>query len=169
VSFEIEMIQKDNVLEVWPEIEHFADNLKKRSFGRYLTADIFNQVIELPYFLWVVREEGNTVGFFICGVNKYPRKTYLDLNTLSGVRLNEWANQALEVVEELGEKLGFDGMETSTAPGLEKRWREVGFEKEFVVMTKAFKQQEVEPLVDADEINFSLEPKDVLLKEAANG
>lgn len=169
MSFEIEMIQKDSVLEVWPEIEHFADNLKKRSFGRYLTADIFNQVIELPYFLWVVREEGNAVGFFICGINKYPRKTYLDLNTLSGVRLKEWANQALEVVEKLGKNLGFDGMETSTAPGLEKGWREVGFEKEFVIMTKTFKHQEAEPLANDDKQNFSLEPKDVLLKEAANG
>ena len=169
MAFDIELVEKAEVLEIWPEIEHLAENLQKRSHGRFWTADIFNQLIELPYFVWVVREEGNIIGFFICGINNYPRKTYLDLNTLSGLRLKEWSGQALEVVEDLGRRLGVDGMETSTAPGLEKAWRKVGFEKEFITMTKSFNREEkdAEPIAVQGEL-LEVDAEE-LLKEVANG
>tara|TARA_R110002012_G_scaffold313277_1_gene524757 strand:- start:309 stop:812 length:504 start_codon:yes stop_codon:yes gene_type:complete len=166
MAFDIELIEKSQVLQVWPEIEHLAENLQKRSYGRYLTADIFNQLVELPYFVWVVRENNNVIGFFICGVNHYPRKTYLDLNTLSGLRLKEWASQALEVIEEFGKRLGVDGMETSTAPALEKAWKKKGFNKEFITMTKTFKQEEQ---LKAPQGNLLEVSPDELLKEVANG
>ena len=169
MAFDIELIEKADVLRIWPEIEHLAENLQKRSYGRDLTADIFNQLVELPYFVWVVREEGNTIGFFICGINHYPRKTYLDLNTLSGLRLKEWSRQAIEAVEDFGKKLGVDGMETSTAPGLEKAWREVGFNKEFITMTKAFKQEESNAEPKATEGELLEVDAEELLKEVANG
>ncbi len=169
MAFDIELIEKTDVLRVWPEIEHLAENLQKRSYGRYLTADIFNQLVELPYFVWLVREEGNVIGFFICGINYYPRKTYLDLNTLSGLRLKEWSRQALEIIEDFGKRLGVDGMETSTAPGLEKAWREVGFNKEFITMTKAFKQEQsnAEPIAVQSEL-LEVDAEE-LLREVANG
>ena len=94
MAFDIELIKKDDILKVWGEVAHYAENLERRSHGRYVTADILHQLLELPYFVWIVRENGNALGFFICGVNKYPRKTYLDLNTLSGNRLKEWASEA---------------------------------------------------------------------------
>ena len=71
-------------------------------------------------------------------------------------------------MEELGKKIGVDGMETSTAPALEKAWKDVGFEKEFITMTKSFKQEDVEDQEthqsDLLEVN-----EDDLLREVANG
>ena len=168
MAFDIELVEKADVINIWPRIQHLAENLQKRSKGRFWTADVLNQLVELPYFVWIVKEEDNIIGFFICGINRYPRKTYLDLNTLSGLRLKEWSAQALEVVEELGKKIGVDGMETSTAPALEKVWKDVGFKKEFITMTKSFKQEDVEHQEthqsDLLEVN-----EDDLLKEVANG
>ena len=82
MSFDIKLIQKDKILDLWPKISHHAENLERRSHGRYNTADILHQMIELPYFVWIVWEEENPIGFFICGVNVYPRKKYLDLNRI---------------------------------------------------------------------------------------
>tara|TARA_R100001086_G_C11705711_1_gene222650 strand:- start:295 stop:636 length:342 start_codon:yes stop_codon:yes gene_type:complete len=93
-------------------------------------------MIELPYFVWIVWEDENPIGFFICGINVYPRKKYLDFNTLSGVRLKEWGEQALEVVEVFAKSLQLDGLEASVSPALEKKWEENGFKKEYVVITK---------------------------------
>ena len=61
MSFTIEMVKKENVLSVWPQIKHLADNLQKRSYGRYLTADIFDQIVEQPCFVWVVKEDENII------------------------------------------------------------------------------------------------------------
>ena len=108
MSFTIEMVKKENVLSVWPKIKHLADNLQKRSYGRYLTADIFDQIVEQPCFVWVVKEDENIIAFFICSVSYYPRKTYLDLNTLSGLRVKEWGDQALEVLDRFAKKLKLD-------------------------------------------------------------
>ena len=41
MAFDIELVEKAEVLEIWPEIEHLAENLQKRSHGRFWTADIF--------------------------------------------------------------------------------------------------------------------------------
>ena len=155
MAFDIELIKKDDILKVWGEVAHYAENLERRSHGRYVTADILHQLLELPYFVWIVRENGNALGFFICGVNKYPRKTYLDLNTLSGNRLKEWASEAYDVVEKFAQTLGLDGLETSTAPGMEKAFKRHGFVKEYVVMVKPVErligQVEEDDLHEADE------------------
>ena len=146
MSFTIEMIKKEDVLSVWPKIKHLADNLQKRSYGRYLTADIFDQVVEQPCFLWIVKEDENIIAFFICTISYYPRKTYLDLNTLSGLRVLDWADQALEALEEFGKELNVDGLETNTAVAFEKAWKQKGFTKEFVTMTRKinYESQEVD-------------------------
>tara|TARA_R100000988_G_C3954400_1_gene142818 strand:+ start:379 stop:849 length:471 start_codon:yes stop_codon:yes gene_type:complete len=136
MSFDIKLIEKNKILDIWPKISHHAENLERRSHGRYNKADILHQMIELPYFVWIVWEDENPIGFFICGINVYPRKKYLDFNTLSGVRLKEWGEQALEVVEVFAKSLQLDGLEASVSPALEKKWEENGFKKEYVVITK---------------------------------
>ena len=166
MAFDIELIKKDDILKVWGEVAHYAENLERRSHGRYVTADILHQLLELPYFVWIVRENGNALGFFICGVNKYPRKTYLDLNTLSGTRLKEWSDEAFRVVEDLAVKLGMDGLETSTTPAMEKIWKDLGFTKEFIVMTKQVENKENNSVDKSDLLSVNA---DELLKEVANG
>lgn len=166
MSFTIEMVKKENVLSVWPKIKHLADNLQKRSYGRYLTADIFDQIVEQPCFVWVVKEDENIIAFFICSVSYYPRKTYLDLNTLSGLRVKEWGDQALEVLDSFAKKLKLDGLETNTAVAFEKIWKEKGFKKEFVTMTRDIDYQAEDSKEDVDLFNF--ESGD-MLKEVVNG
>ena len=166
MSFTIEMVKKENVLSVWPKIKHLADNLQKRSYGRYLTADIFDQIVEQPCFVWVVKEDENIIAFFICSVSYYPRKTYLDLNTLSGLRVKEWGDQALEVLDNFAKELKLDGLETNTAVALEKIWKEKGFKKEFVTMTRDIDYQAEDSKEDADLFDF--ESGD-MLKEVVNG
>ena len=155
MAFEIDLVKKDDILKVWGEVAHYAENLERRSHDRYITADILHQLLELPYFVWVVREDGNALGFFICGISKYPRKTYLELNTLSGNRLKEWSEQAVDVCEKFAQKLGLDGMETSTMPGLEKAFKQHGFVKEYVVMTKQIEklpEEEPEEFVEEEQV-----------------
>jgi len=166
MSFTIDMVKKENVLSVWPKIKHLADNLQKRSYGRYLTADIFDQIVEQPCFVWVVKEDENIIAFFICSVSYYPRKTYLDLNTLSGLRAKEWGDQALEVLEKFAKELNLDGLETNTAVAFEKIWKEKGFKKEFVTMTRDIDYQAEDSKKDADLFDF--ESGD-MLKEVVNG
>ena len=166
MSFTIEMVKKENVLSVWPKIKHLADNLQKRSYGRYLTADIFDQIVEQPCFVWVVKEDENIIAFFICSVSYYPRKTYLDLNTLSGLRVKEWGDQALEVLDNFAKELKLDGLETNTAVAFEKIWKEKGFKKEFVTMTRDIDYQAEDSKKDADLFDF--ESGD-MLKEVVNG
>ena len=166
MAFTFDLIPKDEIISVWPEIAHFAKNLERRSHGRFIVADIFHQIAEDPYFVWIVRDEENAVGFFICGVNSYPRKTYLDLNTLSGTRLKEWSDEAFRVVEDLAVKLGMDGLETSTTPAMEKIWKDLGFTKEFIVMTKQVENKENNSVDNSDLLSVNA---DELLKEVANG
>lgn len=166
MSFTIEMVKKENVLSVWPKIKHLADNLQKRSYGRYLTADIFDQIVEQPCFVWVVKEDENIIAFFICSVSYYPRKTYLDLNTLSGLRVKEWGDQALEVLDSFAKELKLDGLETNTAVAFEKIWKEKGFKKEFVTMTRDIDYQAEDSKEDVDLFDF--ESGD-MLKEVVNG
>ena len=166
MSFTIEMVKKENVLSVWPKIKHLADNLQKRSYGRYLTADIFDQIVEQPCFVWVVKEDENIIAFFICSVSYYPRKTYLDLNTLSGLRAKEWGDQALEVLEKFAKELNLDGLETNTAVAFEKIWKEKGFKKEFVTMTRDIDYQAEDSKEDVNLFDF--ESSD-MLKEVVNG
>ena len=166
MSFTIEMVKKENVLSVWPQIKHLADNLQKRSYGRYLTADIFDQIVEQPCFVWVVKEDENIIAFFICSVSYYPRKTYLDLNTLSGLRVKEWGDQELEVLDNFAKELKLDGLETNTAVAFEKIWKEKGFKKEFVTMTRDIDYQTEDSKEDADRFDF--ESGD-MLKEVVNG
>ena len=166
MSFTIEMVKKENVLSVWPKIKHLADNLQKRSYGRYLTADIFDQIVEQPCFVWVVKEDENIIAFFICSVSYYPRKTYLDLNTLSGLRVKEWGDQALEVLDNFAKELKLDGLETNTAVAFEKIWKEKGFKKEFVTMTRDIDYQAEDSKEDVDLFDF--ESSD-MLKEVVNG
>jgi|TARA_R100001082_G_scaffold98567_2_gene66896 hypothetical protein len=167
MSFVIEMVKKEDVLSVWPDIKHHADNLQKRSYGRYVTADIFDQIVEQPCFLWVVKEDENIIAFFICSVSYYPRKTYLDLNTLSGLRVNEWGDQALEALEDFGRELNVDGLETNTAVAFEKTWKKRGFKKEFVTMTREIGYQDQEEDEEAVDL-FEFDSGD-MLKEVANG
>tara|TARA_A100001391_G_scaffold195582_1_gene173064 strand:+ start:87 stop:590 length:504 start_codon:yes stop_codon:yes gene_type:complete len=166
MSFTIEMVKKENVLSIWPKIKHLADNLQKRSYGRYLTADIFDQIVEQPCFVWVVKEDENIIAFFICSVSYYPRKTYLDLNTLSGLRVKEWGDQALEVLDNFAKQLKLDGLETNTAVAFEKIWKEKGFKKEFVTMTRDIDYQAEDSKEDVD--LFGFESGD-MLKEVVNG
>ncbi len=53
--------------------------------------------------------------------------------------------------------------------GLEKAWRKVGFEKEFITMTKSFKRedQDAEPIAVQGEL-LEVDAEE-LLKEVANG
>ena len=166
MAFTFDLIPKDNIIAIWPEIAHFAKKLEKRSHGRFIVADIFHQIAEDPYFVWVVRDEEGAVGFFICGVKSYPRKTYLDLNTLSGVRLKEWMGEGFKMVEDFAIELGMDGLETSTAPAMEKIWKDLGFTKEFIVMTKPVENKENNSVDKSDLLSVNA---DELLKEVANG
>ena len=59
MAFDIELVEKADVINIWPQIQHLAENLQKRSRGRFWTADVLNQLVELPYFVWIVKEEDN--------------------------------------------------------------------------------------------------------------
>ena len=59
------------------------------------------------------------------------------------------------MVEKFAQTLGLDGLETSTAPGMEKAFKRHGFVKEYVVMVKPVEkligQAEEDDLHEADE------------------
>ena len=88
------------------------------------------------------------------------------MNTLSGTRLKEWSDEAFRVVEDLAVKLGMDGLETSTTPAMERIWKDIGFTKEFIVMTKQVENKENNSVDKSDLLSVNA---DELLKEVANG
>ena len=81
-------------------------------------------------------------------------------------RLKEWSDEAFRVVEDLAIKLGMDGLETSTTPAMERIWKDLGFTKEFIVMTKQVENKENNSVDNSDLLSVNA---DELLKEVANG
>ena len=45
MAFDIELVEKADVINIWPQIQHLAENLQKRSRGRFWTADVLNQLV----------------------------------------------------------------------------------------------------------------------------
>ena len=70
------------------------------------------------------------------------------------------------MVEDFAIELGMDGLETSTAPAMEKIWKDLGFTKEFIVMTKPVENKENNSVDKSDLLSVNA---DELLKEVANG
>ena len=72
-----------------------------------------------------------------------PSQNLFRFKYINGLRVNEWGDQALDVLNEFGKELNVDGLETNTAIAFErKRGKKRGFKKEFVTMTRDISYQD---------------------------
>ena len=145
MEYKCEIVATSEVLNLWDSVSGYADKIEKYSYGRFRSSDVLHQMISDGAIVWKVLEDENIVGFLVGKIIEYPERTYLSVDTLSGVRADKWEAIALEEVERVAKVMECYGIEADVRTGredFETRMSELGFEKEYLIMTKQIKYEE---------------------------
>jgi hypothetical protein len=145
MEYKCEIVPTIQVLDLWPLVSGYAEKIEKYSYGRFRSSDVLHQMISDGAIVWKVLEDENIVGFLVGKIVEYPERKYLSVDTLSGIRADKWEAIALEEVERVARVMECDGIEADVRTGrddFETRMSDLGFEKEYLIMTKQIKHEE---------------------------
>lgn len=131
--YELKLLERDQLVELWPVVKPFLDAAMARACGRVTPVDYLYQAIQGACGVWVAGRPGaGIVGVGVTEVAQYPRKRILVVSVYSGLRkpiMPLWP-----IVEQHARELGCSEVQI---PG-PRAWGRIfkDYEESYTVFTK---------------------------------
>src|SRR5688572_14783801 len=130
----VTVIPVEALHEMWPKVEPFIEAAWEQSPGVYRAVDILARILEGYEVLWgVFDEENNPVGAFTTELHSFPLCRRLLVSCLGGERLNDWAEEALDVVKKYATDLGCTHLDARGRKGFRAFARKTGWKEAAVL------------------------------------
>jgi hypothetical protein len=98
-NFTVIHVPPEFVPEAWPGISGFVENLSKRSGGRVMPRNVFNEFATAQKELWVVYDaDAKAKAFFSLREGVEGKQTGIFIDYLGGENMLEWVDVTKDVV-----------------------------------------------------------------------
>ena len=136
--YKVSLVPANAVTNVWDKIEELVDKVIPYTYGRMIAADVLHNLIINHYHLWIIEKEDTIKAIAITEFMKYPRKTVLLINFISGDKLSEWVEELDRVLVKFSKETGCDFLEACGRAGWERKVTRLGWQKRFTIVEKHY-------------------------------
>jgi|8_EtaG_2_1085327.scaffolds.fasta_scaffold111366_2 hypothetical protein len=136
--YKVSLVPANAVTNVWDKIEELVDKVIPYTYGRMIAADVLHNLIINHYHLWIIEKEDTIKAIAITEFMKYPRKTVLLINFISGDKLSEWIEELDRVLVKFSKETGCDFLEACGRIGWERKVTRLGWKKKFTIVEKHY-------------------------------
>ena len=136
--YKVSLVPANAVTKVWDKIEELVDKVIPYTYGRMIAADVLHNLIINHYHLWIIEKEDTIKAIAITEFMKYPRKTVLLINFISGDKLSEWVEELDRVLVKFSKETGCDFLEACGRAGWERKVTRLGWKKKFTIVEKHY-------------------------------
>jgi hypothetical protein len=136
--YKVSLVPANAVTNVWDKIEELVDKVIPYTYGRMIAADVLHNLIINHYHLWIIEKEDTIKAIAITEFMKYPRKTVLLINFISGDKLSEWIEELDRVLVKFSKETGCDFLEACGRAGWERKVTRLGWKKKFTIVEKHY-------------------------------
>ena len=135
--YKVSLVPVDKITSIWKKIEPLVDKVIPYTYGRMITADVLHNLIINHYHLWIIYKEQDEIeAIAITEFMKYPRKTVLLINFISGDKLDNWMKELDRVLVKFSKESGCDFLEACGRSGWERKVKKIGWQKRFTIVEK---------------------------------
>ncbi len=140
--YEVSLVPTNEITKVWDRIEPLVDKVIPYTYGRMLTVDVLHSLITNQYHLWIIYKDdkdkwdGEVEAIAITEFMKYPRKTVLLINFISGDNLDDWVKELDKVLVKFSKESGCDFLEACGRTGWERKVKKIGWQKKFTIVER---------------------------------
>ena len=140
--YEVSLVPTNKVTKVWDRIEPLVDKVIPYTYGRMLTVDVLHSLITNQYHLWIIYKDdkdkwdGEVEAIAITEFMKYPRRTVLLINFISGDKLDDWVKELDKVLIKFSKESGCDFLEACGRTGWERKVKKIGWQKKFTIVER---------------------------------
>ena len=135
--YEVSLVPVSEITKIWNKIEPLVDKVIPYTYGRMITVDVLHSLIINHYHLWVIYKEKDEIeAIAITEFMKYPRKTVLLINFISGDKLDDWMKELDRVLVKFSKESGCDFLEACGRSGWERKVKKIGWQKRFTIVEK---------------------------------
>lgn len=135
--YEVSLVPTNEITKVWDRIEPLVDKVIPYTYGRMLTVDVLHSLITNQYHLWIIyKDEKEIEAIAITEFMKYPRKTVLLINFISGDNLDKWIKELDKTLVKFSKESGCDFLEACGRAGWERKVTKLGWIKKFTIVEK---------------------------------
>lgn len=99
------------VPSIWDDVIRVLEKSVDTSRGRFFMHDVFENVMEGQYLLWVATIDDEIVAAITTRIVVYPNKRGLAMDWIGGKKMMHWLPLAQKAVEEYAIQLGCDHLE----------------------------------------------------------
>tara|TARA_R110000751_G_scaffold61789_1_gene128076 strand:+ start:637 stop:1056 length:420 start_codon:yes stop_codon:yes gene_type:complete len=135
--YKVSLVPVSEITKIWNKIEGLVDKVIPYTYGRMLTVDVLHSLIINHYHLWIIYKEKDEIeAIAITEFMKYPRKTVLLINFISGDKLDDWVKELDKVLVKFSKESGCDFLEACGRTGWERKVKHIGWQKKFTIVEK---------------------------------
>jgi hypothetical protein len=135
--YEVSLVPTNEITKVWDRIEPLVDKVIPYTYGRMLTVDVLHSLITNQYHLWIIYKDDEEIeAIAITEFMKYPRKTVLLINFISGDNLDKWIKELDKTLVKFSKESGCDFLEACGRAGWERKVTKLGWIKKFTIVEK---------------------------------
>tara|TARA_R100000995_G_scaffold84664_1_gene64152 strand:- start:909 stop:1328 length:420 start_codon:yes stop_codon:yes gene_type:complete len=135
--YEVSLVPTNEITKVWDRIEPLVDKVIPYTYGRMLTVDVLHSLIINHYHLWIIYKDDEEIeAIAITEFMKYPRKTVLLINFISGDNLDDWIKELDKTLVKFSKESGCDFLEACGRAGWERKVTKLGWIKKFTIVEK---------------------------------
>lgn len=135
--YEVSLVPVSKITKIWNKIEPLVDKVIPYTYGRMITADVLHNLIINHYHLWIIYKEQDKIeAIAITEFMKYPRKTVLLINFISGDKLDDWVKELDRVLVKFSKESGCDFLEACGRSGWERKVKKIGWQKRFTIVER---------------------------------
>ena len=135
--YEVSLVPTNEITKVWDRIEPLVDKVIPYTYGRMLTVDVLHSLITNQYHLWIIYKDDEEIeAIAITEFMKYPRKTVLLINFISGDNLDDWIKELDKTLVKFSKESGCDFLEACGRAGWERKVTKLGWIKKFTIVEK---------------------------------
>lgn len=146
----VEQLSLDQFSEIWMKILPFIRKLARRGHGRVSEKSIFDEVVSREIQLWVCFDEekdNEVVAFIATRVRDYANKRLLSFDYIGGERVEDWFEQAHDLIAEWAKTKLVDGgpechgIEAIGRIGWVRFLKPRGWEQQYCIYEKMFEKE----------------------------
>ena len=135
--YEVSLVPVSKITKIWNKIEPLVDKVIPYTYGRMITVDVLHSLIINHYHLWIIYKEKDEIeAIAITEFMKYPRKTVLLINFISGDNLDDWVKELDRVLVKFSKESGCDFLEACGRSGWERKVKKIGWQKRFTIVER---------------------------------
>ena len=135
--YEVSLVPTNEITKVWDRIEPLVDKVIPYTYGRMLTVDVLHSLITNQYHLWIIYKDDEEIeAIAITEFMKYPRKTVLLINFISGDNLDKWIKELDKTLVKFSKESGCEFLEAWGRAGWERKVTKLGWIKKFTIVEK---------------------------------